>query len=65
MFKRTVTISRAKVKPTVEGWEANVTAKAGDTELKFVAGGKGEVPAWVREDKELNLTIEVDRDSDV
>ncbi len=65
MYKRTVTIARVKAKPTVEGWEANITAKAGDTELKFVAGGKGEVPAWAREDKPLNLTIEVDRDSEV
>ncbi len=65
MFKREVTIARVKAKPTTDGWSANITAKAGDTELKFVASGDGEVPAWAREDKQLNLTIEVDRASEV
>ncbi len=61
MYKREVSIVRVKPKPTDEGWEATFTARDNDTELKFTAAGKGDMPAWAREDKQLKLTIEVDR----
>ncbi len=65
MFKRDVTVATAKTKTTESGWEAKLTAKDGDTTLKFVARGDGEVPVWVREGKVLNVTIEVDRTPEV
>jgi len=63
MFMRDVTVATVKPKPADEGhWKSAITAKDGDTTLKFTAGGQGEQPVWVREGKVLNVTIEVDRE---
>ena len=63
MFKRDVTVATVKSKSADEGhWKTAITAKDGDTTLKFTAGGEGSQPVWVREGKVLNVTIEVDRE---
>jgi hypothetical protein len=63
MFKRDVTVVTVKPKFAEAGhWKTAVVAKDEDTTLKFTAGGEGDEPAWVREGKVLNVTIEVDRE---
>lgn len=61
VYTREVEIVRVRRQDPRGGYQASISAKDGDTELKFVVTGTGDAPAWIREGKQLNLTIEVDR----